>query len=540
MLKEGERFGHKVDKYMIRPLKDDPKVIGKVAAIALVAYFCPPALGTLAGTGGIVAAGATSAAYDKFVFNAKDRDVFKSFLTGAVSATVTAAFNKYWPTEVKIEVTDPVTGVTQTVTEKVVLSTSEQYLRGVAMSVSHIAVSQAAEYIVHGKDGNFLEGGALSGAIVGAFVPSVSMLTGVDDTTFALGGIEIAGSSIVPSVDAFARSVVEQSVANKFNMKKVDFGSAVASGAQAWRDQFVREKATEFAKFVENWYEARQVKSYAQGEIDADKDDLGMGNRKVPRESYAQGELNPEQDDIGVDRDNSINNEDRNDLSKIMKILEQRAAEWKKVNELHDRADGRYCLVEMLDSDGKKTHGIVHWDKYGNFIGSMIPVKDEVQSSLMNNIMNSITEFQKTEVERYNNMSTWERNEYFSNRLKVAQEQFGVTLGGALTGLLCSNEGGQAKLLFQDTPVSSYTIETGINGDPICRSSKEVPREVRDAWREQVINNRIDNDSGYLCKVLTGSQDDWYLSRLLFIESDNRQQKMDMLQKNLNSTPISK
>lgn len=255
--KEVERGGHKVEKYMIRPL-NDPKVIGKVAAMALVAYLCPPALGTLAGTGGILAAGAASATYDRVVLNVHNGgDLTKSFLTAAGSAAVTAAFNKYLPIEE--DVIDPVTGK---VTGKVVvLSTGEQYLRGVAISISHIAVNQVSELIVEGK--GTLGGRAWSGALAGAFVPSVQLVTD--------------NNLVATLMDPINRSVVEQSVVNRFNMNKVDFGAAVTSGAQALRDQYIKEKTVEFVKVVENWYESEQESSSTKREIASER---GNKNKK--------------------------------------------------------------------------------------------------------------------------------------------------------------------------------------------------------------------------------------------------------------------
>ena len=246
MVKEGGRFGHKVEKYTIRPVSD-PRIIGKVAVIALVAYFCPPALGTLAGAGGIVAAGAASAAYDRVVLNVHNGgDLSKSFLTAAGSAAVMAAFDKYIPTK---EI-DSVTGV-----EKELLSTGEKYWRGVALSASHIAVGQVTELIVEGK--GTLGGRVWSGALAGAFVPSVQLVTD--------------NNLVATLMDPINRSVVEQSVVNRFNMNKVDFGAAVASGAQALRDQFIMGKTMEFAKFVNNWW----------NESDGSKQETLSGKREM-------------------------------------------------------------------------------------------------------------------------------------------------------------------------------------------------------------------------------------------------------------------
>ena len=247
IINEVDSAAHKVEKHALRPM-NDPKVIGKVAAMVVVAVVFPPGEGLVAAA---LAAGTTSAAYDRVVFNIHNGgDLTKSFLKGGANVLVTAAVNSYLPDNN--------------------LGSLGKYGKGVIMSVSHIAADQAVELAVEGEVS--LKGSALSGAIAGAFVPSISMLPGVENTKFVLGGIEVGGSSIVPIMDAFNRSVVEQSVKNKFNMKKVDFGSAVASGAQALRDQYIKEKTVEFAKVVENWYESEQESSTTKRKIASERE----------------------------------------------------------------------------------------------------------------------------------------------------------------------------------------------------------------------------------------------------------------------------
>lgn len=264
LLNEVDRAGHKVEKYMIRPL-NDPKVIGKVFTVGVAASL----------TGGILVpallAGTTSVAYDRVVFNVHNGgDLTKSFLTAAGSATVTAAFNKYIPVEK--EVIDPVTGVK---TKELLLSPAQQYARGIAMSVSHIAVGQATSLIVDGK--GTLGGRTWSGALAGAFVPSVQL---VSDNNL-----------VATLVDPINRSVVEQSVVNRFNMKKVDIGAAVTSGAMAWRDSLVTQAGTAVGGMIRNWwYESEQRTSSAK---------RGISSADEIPSSSAEGEINADEDGMG-------------------------------------------------------------------------------------------------------------------------------------------------------------------------------------------------------------------------------------------------
>ena len=215
LLNEIDRAGYKVEKYAIRPM-NDPKVIGKVVVMAVVAYVFPPGEGLVAAA---LAAGATSAAYDRVVFNVHNGgDLLKSALKAGGSVAVAAGF-EHLPTD-----------------NSSIWKSS--YVRGVEQSLGHIAVSQVSELIVEGK--GTLGGRIWSGVIAGAFVPSIA-LDNVDNSFMA------------SLIDPINRSVVEQSVVNRFNMKKVDFGAVVASGVQGMRDQYVKEKTTEYMNSVKNW-----------------------------------------------------------------------------------------------------------------------------------------------------------------------------------------------------------------------------------------------------------------------------------------------